>query len=71
MHNMIIEDERDLSALIGQVNETPPVQVSMIVDEDARFQQFFIRYRQIRDRNTHFALRNDIIDHMWDKFSNS
>ena len=70
MHNMIIEDERDLTAPIEQVIETPPAEVERMVDEDARFQQFVGRYRRIRDKDAHFALRNAIINHMWEKYSN-
>ena len=64
MHEMVIEDEGDLGALIAPVNKLPTIQVKLAVDEDARFQQFFRRYRQIRDRDAHLALRNDLIDHM-------
>ena len=70
MHNMIIEDERDLTAPIEQVIETPPAEVERVVDEDARFQQFVGRYRRIRDKDAHFALRNALIDHVWEKYSN-
>ena len=35
MHNMIIEDERDLNAPIEQVIEIPPAEVERVVDEDA------------------------------------
>ena len=70
MHNMIIEDDRDLTAPIEQVIKTPLAEVERMVDEDARFQQFVGRYRQIRDKDAHFALRNAIINHMWEKFSN-
>ena len=70
MHNMIIEDERDLNAPIEQVIETPPAEVERMVDEDARFQQFVGRYRRIRDKDAHFALRNALINHMWEKYSN-
>lgn len=38
MHNMIIEDERDLGAPIKVVRETPAPTVQTAVDEDIRFQ---------------------------------
>ncbi len=37
MHNMIIEDERDLSAPIREFNETLGPTVEMVVDETTRF----------------------------------
>ena len=40
MHNMIIEDERDLDALIQDVREAPTPEVERIVDETTRFNQF-------------------------------
>ena len=39
MHNMIIEDERDLSAPIGEFNEAPAPTVEMVIDETTRFNQ--------------------------------
>ena len=70
LHNMIIEDERDLSAPIEEATAPPP-EVEMVVDEDVRFQQFMSRYRQIRDKDAHFALCNALIDHLWERYSNS
>ncbi|XP_040374628.1 uncharacterized protein LOC112200366 [Rosa chinensis] len=43
MHNMIIEDERDLTAPIREFNQAPAPTVEMVVDEDARFNQFLAR----------------------------
>ena len=64
MHNMIVEDERDLNAPIIEARETPPPTVEIIEDEDNRFQQFIARHRQIKDKEAHFALRNALIEHL-------
>ena len=71
LHNMIVEDERDLSAPIEVVRETPPPEVELVVDENTRFQEFLSQYRKIRDKEAHFALRNALIDHLWDEYTNS
>ena len=68
MHNMIIEDERDLSAPLREFNHAPNPIVEMVVDEDARFTQFLARNRQIKDKKAHFELRDALIDHLWDHY---
>ena len=37
MHNMIIEDERDLNAIITDAMEAPILEVEMLVDDNTRF----------------------------------
>ena len=69
MHNMIIEDERDLDAPIQDVREAPTPEVERIVDETMRFNQFIARHAQIKDRDAHIALRNALIDHLWEEYT--
>ncbi|XP_075499908.1 uncharacterized protein LOC142538477 [Primulina tabacum] len=69
MHNMIIEDERDLSAPIEDMREAPTPDVEMIIDENIRFQEFLAQYKRIKDKDAHYALRNALIDHLWEKYS--
>ena len=71
MHNMIIEDERDVDAPIDNQMEAPTPEVEIVVDENARFQNFLARHRQIKDAEAHHALRNSLIDHLWEKYTNS
>nr|XP_011458220.1 PREDICTED: putative nuclease HARBI1 [Fragaria vesca subsp. vesca] len=59
MHNMIIEDERDLSAPIKDFNRAPPLSIELVSNEDTRFQEFLARYR--------IALRNALIEHQWNR----
>ena len=71
MQNMIIEDEHDLDAPIEDAMEVPNPEVQMVVDENTRFQQFLARHRQIKDKDAQIALRNALIDHLWEKYTNS
>ncbi|XP_020255247.1 uncharacterized protein LOC109832226 [Asparagus officinalis] len=71
MHNMIIEDERDVYAPIQEVREAPIPEVDIVADETTRFTQFITRYRQINDKDAHIALRNALIDHLWEEYTNS
>ncbi|KAL5739491.1 hypothetical protein ACOSQ2_028671 [Xanthoceras sorbifolium] len=71
MHNMIVEDERDVHADIDNWREAPAPEVDMALDENTRFQQFLTRHREIRDKEAHIALRNALIEHLWEQYSNS
>ncbi|XP_073019425.1 uncharacterized protein [Primulina eburnea] len=72
MHNMIIEDERDLSAPIEDAKEAPLADVEMVVnDESTRFEEFLSRYKKIKNRDAHYELRNALIEHLWEEYSNS
>ena len=71
MHNMIIEDERNLDALIQEAREGPTPEVEIVVDENIRFHQFIARHRQIKDKDAHIAVRNALIDHLWEEYTNS
>ena len=72
LHNMIIEDERvDDNELVAiaygnddynSLETDGPVEVSR---GPRPFDQFMATNRAIRDSNTHYALRHDIIAHMW------
>ncbi|XP_073033135.1 uncharacterized protein [Primulina eburnea] len=72
MHNMIIEDERDLSAPIEDAREAPLADVEMVVnDESTRFKEFLSRYKKIKNRDAHYELRNALIEHLWEEYNNS
>ncbi|KAF8403359.1 hypothetical protein HHK36_011461 [Tetracentron sinense] len=65
MHNMIVEDECDDYENVVDSNPTPIPNVDMVAGETERFQQFFARHRQIKNKETHNALRNSLIEHLW------
>ncbi|KAK2638371.1 hypothetical protein Ddye_026169 [Dipteronia dyeriana] len=71
MHNMIITDDRDVTASIEDHMEAPTPEVEMVLDENTRFQQSLAQHRGIRDKDAHIALRNTLIDHLWDEYTNS
>ena len=65
--NMIIEDERDLNAPIDVAREASPTEVDIEEHENICFQEFLDRFRRIKYQEAYFALRNDLIDHLWKK----
>ena len=71
LHNMIIEDERDLEAPIEVEREVPSPEVEIVENNNARFQEFFSRFRKIKDKKAHFLLRNALVDHLWKNYTNS
>ncbi|XP_075499103.1 uncharacterized protein LOC142537476 [Primulina tabacum] len=71
MHNMIIEDEMELNVPVTDYREAPIPDVEMSRDEHARFQEFLARYRKIKDKSAHYALRDALIDHLREEYSNS
>jgi len=64
MHNMIIEDER------GQPEDFNYEHVGTTVtpekDED-RIKRFLEVHRKIEDRDTHDQLRDDLVEHLWQR----
>uniref|UniRef100_A0A0V0IJN3 Putative ovule protein n=1 Tax=Solanum chacoense TaxID=4108 RepID=A0A0V0IJN3_SOLCH len=70
LHNMIIEDERDLNAPIQDAVEAPTPTIEMVIDENLRFEQFLARHKKIKDKNAHFELRNALIEHLWEQRNN-
>ncbi|XP_024978949.1 uncharacterized protein LOC112516158 [Cynara cardunculus var. scolymus] len=69
MHNMIIEDERDINAPIEERSEVQDVGVEMM--NDGGLEQFLARHKKIKDKDAHFELHNALIDHLWDEYTNS
>lgn len=68
---MIINDEHDLDTPIEIAREVPPIEVELTTDEDSQFQQFLARYKNIKDKEAHFSLRNALVDHLWKIYSNA
>ncbi|CAH9080261.1 unnamed protein product [Cuscuta europaea] len=69
MHNMIIENERDMHAPIEDVRDTPVPDIEVTFDEAAQFTQFLSRHNQIHDKDAHIELHNALIVHLWKQFS--
>ncbi|XP_063941212.1 uncharacterized protein LOC135149424 [Daucus carota subsp. sativus] len=70
MHNMIIEDDRDVSGTFSDSTQASIPNVEMVEDENVRFQDFLSRHKQIKDKEAHIALRNALIDHLWEEYTN-
>ncbi|XP_020266798.1 uncharacterized protein LOC109842316 [Asparagus officinalis] len=58
-------------APIQEVREAPTPEVDMVADETTKFTQFIARYGKIKDKDAHIALRNALIDHLWEEYTNS
>jgi hypothetical protein len=68
LHNMIVEDERDMY-LEYSYDNTPaavitPVEVSR-GENSISFAEFIDNYHSMRDSSAHFQLRHDLIKHQW------
>ena len=66
---MIIEDERDVSGTFCDSTQASIPSVEMVEDENVRFQDFLRRHKQIKDKEAHIALRNALIDHLWEEYT--
>ncbi|XP_042386909.1 uncharacterized protein LOC121978664 [Zingiber officinale] len=67
----LADDECDLNALIVEHFEVPTPDVEPARDDGTRFEEFLARYRQIKDKEAHITLRNALIEHLWEQYSNS
>lgn len=61
MHNMIIEDERELNVPVTDYRDAPIPDIEM-AREHVRFQEFLARHRKIKDKSAHYELRDALID---------
>ncbi|XP_042455767.1 uncharacterized protein LOC122040495 [Zingiber officinale] len=65
MHNMIIEDERDMNTSIVEQGEvSSAADVDIAIDDNTRFQEFLARHEGIKNKNAQFDLRNALIEHL-------
>ena len=74
IHNMIIEDEKDIENDSFDLNEeatTSTVQAATITHgHDPVMEDVLQRDTEIRDREAHRQLQYDLIDQIWQKFGN-
>ena len=74
LHNMIIEDEKDIEDVSLDLNEeatTSTVQASTISrGHDPMMEEVLQRDADIRDCEAHRRLQSDLIDHIWQRFGN-
>ena len=66
---MIVEDEQDNNEVVDLDYEqidgvhNPPLQV--LREQSDGFLSYIVRYGCIRDRDIHFQLQSDLIEHLW------
>jgi hypothetical protein len=66
LHNMIVDDEKEEAVF---THGDMPVFASVFTHGDMPvFADLLERDARIRDRPTHKALKNDLIEHIWKKF---
>ncbi|XP_074373857.1 uncharacterized protein LOC141714224 [Apium graveolens] len=66
LHNMIIEDERDIHMEQEHFDtdaEIPTVTPSR--NHPRNLREFIQVHQQIRDKQTHIQLQNDLVEHLW------
>ncbi|KAL6552360.1 hypothetical protein OROHE_007724 [Orobanche hederae] len=64
LHNMIVEDERELN--ISDFNyDTDTPTISMNIGRTRDIEEFIQIHRQIRDKQAHIQLQNDLVEHLW------
>jgi len=75
MHNMIIEDERDIEQVPLDLNEeggTFIVEEATITHgENPELEDVLNRNTALHDRQAHKQLQSDLIEHIWQKFGNT
>jgi len=75
LHNMIIEDERDIEQVPLDLNEeasTYTVQEATISPgENPEMEDVLNRNFILHDRQAYKQLQSDLIEHIWLKFGNS
>ncbi|XP_030969673.1 uncharacterized protein LOC115989949 [Quercus lobata] len=67
LHNMIIEDERDVNEAVEvdyeQIDDNPTIQLSR--ENTNEFTEFIETHQCIRDHKIHSQLQLDLIEHLW------
>lgn len=74
LHNMIVEDERELVTAPLDLNETSgtsfvlPPEVN--IGPNICFMDVLQRNSSIRARPTHIQLKRDLVEHIWQRYGN-
>jgi hypothetical protein len=74
LHNMIVEDEKELAKIPIDLNENAsasialPPEVKTSSTPNQEFAALLQRNAQIRDRSAHVKLRDDLVEHIWHRF---
>ena len=67
LHNMIVEDERDVNEVVEldyeQIDDNPTIQLSR--EHTNEFMEFIETHWCIRDHEIHSQLQSNLIEHLW------
>ena len=63
LHNMIIDDERDVPDLENIL--APHFSGNVPLPRGLSFQQLVANTHEIENEDTHYELRGDLIEHLW------
>ncbi|PLW36239.1 hypothetical protein PCASD_12067 [Puccinia coronata f. sp. avenae] len=68
LHNMIIEDERDNPmANVFDYHQATSASSNTSSATSDDMEMFLLRFQAIRSRSTHYMLKEDLINHLWNK----
>jgi len=76
LHNMIVEDEKESVRVALDLNENPsativlPPEVHTSDNPNPCFTEVLRRNSAIKARPTHKKLKNDLIEHIWQRYGN-
>ena len=76
LHNMIVEDEKESVRVALYLNENPsativlPPEVHTSDNPNPCFAEVLRRNSAIKARPTHKKLKNDLIEHIWQRYGN-
>ena len=74
LHNMIVEDEKEMVTTSLDLNETPGTSIVLPLEinngPDPCFTNVLQRNAAIRARPTHTQLKGDLVEHIWQRFGN-
>ncbi|XP_074376200.1 uncharacterized protein LOC141717874 [Apium graveolens] len=65
LHNMIIEDERELHTEEEQFDTNAESSVEREPRHPSTLREFIQVHQQIRDKQAHVQLQNDLVEHLW------
>lgn len=63
LHNLIVEDERDMEHVDFDFDCSS--EVLEVFRGECTFSEYLGRSSSIRDKKQHFRLRDDIVEHLW------
>ena len=70
---MIVEDEREnysLSFDLSHFDQVEGVDTSYSTNRPAAMEGYIAKRTQLRNKITHYQLKQDLVEHIWQKFGN-